>query len=77
MFTLQVGSGAAQRLAIIDLKTSLYVDYIINTPGEWSNSLVIAIPPGNYSLWIGPSEWDTDWTCDSGLAEYSFRVTSD
>ena len=76
-FTMQVASGAAQRLAILDLDSNSFVHSAINLEGRWSPIHVVTIPPGNYSLWIGPSEWDTDWTCDSGLAEYSFRVTSD
>lgn len=77
-FTLHAASGASKRLGIVDLDTGTFVDnFIIDTPGQWSQPYTVELPPGNYCLWIAPTTWNSDWTCDSGLAEYSFRVIVD
>jgi len=75
VFTLQVASGAPKTLAIMDLDAFELVDWVSNPAGQWSDELVVDLPPGNYCLWAAPTNW-TSCDCDSGLAEYSFRVTS-
>ena len=40
-------------------------------PGGTEGSAVFAdLPAGDYSILVGPADWDVTWTCDSGLEDY-------
>ncbi|MCH2148054.1 MAG: dockerin type I domain-containing protein [Phycisphaerales bacterium] len=72
-FTLEIGSGASQILGIVDLDSFTFADGVINPEGE-IGAREITLPPGNYCIWTGPSDWNQAWTCESGLADYVFSI---
>lgn len=73
-YSLSVGSGAAQLLGLVDLDAGAFIDYSINTAGYVADPYDVAVTSTNNCIWIGPSDWNTAWTCDSGLAAYVFSV---
>ena len=74
IFSLKIGSGAAQLLGIVDLDAMAFSDYVINESGLYTPRTDVQLNPGTYCIWIAPSDWNTDWTCASGLADYMFTV---
>jgi hypothetical protein len=74
-FSLEIGAHATQILGIVDLDAVAFVDYVVNEPGLYSPPADVTLSSGSYCIWVGPSDWNTDWTCESGLADYVFSVT--
>ena len=74
VFSLEIGSGAAQLLGIVDLDAVAFSDYVVNEAGLYTPPTDVTLGPGTYCLWVGPSVFDTSWTCDSGHADYMFTV---
>jgi len=76
-YTFTVGSSGMDLLfGIIDLNTGAFVDGAawVLTGGVEATVEAPAIPAGSYSLVAAPADWNTDWTCDSGLVEYFMLV---
>jgi hypothetical protein len=73
-FSLQVGSGGAMLLGLVDKDAGAFIDYSINTAGFVADPYDVTVTAGNHCIWIGPSDWNVEWTCDSGLAAYVFSV---
>jgi hypothetical protein len=73
-FSLVVGSGAAQLLGLVDKDAGAFIDYSINTAGFVADPYDVTVTAGNHCIWIGPSDFNVEWTCDSGLADYVFSV---
>ena len=70
-FTVSCGSSGMDALfGIVDNTAGAFVAAYV-MPGGYEGSAVFAdLPPGDYSVLIGPSDWVLDWTCDSGLVDY-------
>jgi hypothetical protein len=73
-FSLSVGSGGAMLLGLVDKDAGAFIDYSINTAGFVADPYDVTVAAGNHCIWIGPSDWNVEWTCDSGLAAYVFSV---
>ena len=65
--------GPELLFGIIDLDAVVFVEYVIVSPGTVVTYEYATLAPGNYGFWVGPSEWNTDWTCDNG-ANYWLRL---
>ena len=74
VFTLQIGSDAAQLLGIVDLDALVFSDYVVNQPGLYTPRTDVSLDPGSYCIWVGPSNFNVEWTCDSGRADYMFTI---
>ena len=76
-FTMTVGSAGFDMLfGVIDNDTLVFVAeaaWVLNG-GVEATVTTGAIPAGNYSIVVTPNEWDTAWTCASGLGEYHIQV---
>lgn len=76
-FTITTGSSGFDSLfGVIDNDTLVFVTGAawVLTGGVEATVTTDAIPAGNYSIVVTPNEWDTAWTCDSGLGEYHIQV---
>jgi hypothetical protein len=73
-FAIQVGSGAAMLMGLVDKDAGAFIDTVINTAGFVSDPYDVTVAAGNHCIWVGPSDFVLEWTCDSGLAEYVFSV---
>ena len=51
---------------IVDLDSSAFVEYIAVDPGQVVTHDYAAFAPGNYAFWVGPSDWNVDWSCANG-----------
>ena len=72
-FDVSVGSGGAILHGFVDLDALAFIDYVINLEG-WYVEGSIVVPAGNHCVWTGASDWNTAWTCASGLADYQATV---
>jgi hypothetical protein len=76
-FTFTVGtSGFDLLFGVLDLDSGAFVagaGWVL--PGGIEDSVTSpVIPAGNYSVIAAPNDWNTDWTCDSGLVEYFMLI---
>ena len=74
-FTISAGtSGMDLLFGVVDNAAGAFVAaYMI--PGGFEGSAdFLALPAGDYSILVGPNEWNTDWTCASGLVDYSVQL---
>jgi hypothetical protein len=70
-FTVSCGSSGMDALfGIVDNTLGAFVAAYV-MPGGYEGSAVFAdLPAGDYSILIGPNDWNLEWTCDSGLVDY-------
>jgi hypothetical protein len=70
-FTVSAGSSGMDALfGVVDNTAGTFVAAYV-MPGGYEGSAVFAdLPAGDYSVLIGPSDWNLEWTCDSGLVDY-------
>lgn len=73
-FSLQIGSGAAMILGVVDKDALAFFDLIINEAGFYNDPYAVTVPAGNHCIWAGPSDFNLEWTCASGAADYVFTV---
>lgn len=72
MMTLTIGSDAPKYCLIYDLVSAGNGGYI-NEAGYYAVADYDA-PAGDNVVLTGPIDWDTTWTCGSGLETYTFGV---
>jgi hypothetical protein len=74
-FTLSVGtSGMDVVFGVVDNDLGAYVAAYV-MPGGYEGSVeFLALPAGNYSILVGANDWNTDWTCASGLVDYTVQL---
>ena len=72
--TCEVETGTLL-FGIVDLDASVFVEYVSVGPGEVVMHDYAAFAPGNYAFWVGPSEWNVDWSCANG-ANYWLKLES-
>ena len=74
-FTISVGtSGMDCLFGIVDNVAGAFVEAYA-MPGGYEGSVTFAeIPAGDYSILVGPNDWNLDWTCDSGLVDYWVQI---
>jgi len=72
MMTLSIGSDAPKYCLIYDLVSTLNGGYI-NEAGYISVGDFDA-PAGDNVVLTGPIDWDTAWSCGTGLETYTFSV---
>ena len=70
--TISIGSDAPKYCLIYDLVSGGNAGYI-NEAGYYSVGTYDA-PAGDNVVLTGPIDWDTTWTCGSGLETYTFNV---
>jgi ribose/xylose/arabinose/galactoside ABC-type transport system permease subunit len=70
-FTISCGtSGMDLSFGVVDNALGAYVAAWV-MPGGYEGSVEIAdLPAGDYSILLGPNDWNLDWTCDSDLVDY-------
>ena len=73
-FSLQIGSGAAMILGVVDKDALAFFDLIINEAGFYNDPYAVTVPAGNHCIWAGPSDFNLEWTCASGAADTVFTV---
>ncbi|HIA71169.1 MAG TPA: hypothetical protein EYO01_00465 [Phycisphaerales bacterium] len=74
-FTISAGtSGMDLLFGVVDNALGAFVAaYVV--PGGFSGSAdFLALPAGDYSILVGANEWNTAWTCASGLVDYSVQL---
>jgi len=72
MMTMSVGSAAPKYVLILNQTTGLGSGFV-NEAGFYAVGDLDAEPADNVVL-TGPIDWDTTWTCGSGLETYTFSV---
>jgi hypothetical protein len=58
---------------IVDLDLVEFVEYVVVPAGQIYTHEFAPVAPGNYSFWVGASEWNTDWSCANG-ADYWMQL---
>ena len=61
-------------MGLVDKDAGAFIDTVINTAGFVSEPYDVTVAAGNHCIWVGCSDFNLEWTCDSGLAEYVFSV---
>jgi hypothetical protein len=70
-FTITVGSSGEDLVfGLVDNVAGAYVEAYTLNGGLEGTVTFATIPAGDYSILIGANDWNTDWTCDSGLVDY-------
>jgi hypothetical protein len=57
----------------VNLDTGI-VDYLIDHIAGHMNTTNLDIPAGNWAMVATVSDWNTAWTCGSGLETYTMLV---
>jgi hypothetical protein len=70
-FTISVGtSGEDLLFGLVDNAAGAFIEAFTATGGLEATVTFATVPAGDYSILVGPADWNTDWTCDSGLVDY-------
>jgi hypothetical protein len=74
-FTMSVGSSGMDLLfGVVDLNAGAFVNAYVLPGGTTGSVTEVGLPAGNYAILCGPADWNTAWTCASGLADYSIQL---
>jgi len=74
-FTISVGtSGMDLLFGVVDNAAGAFVEAFVLPGGFEGSADYTALPPGNYSILVGPADWNTAWTCASGLVDYTVQL---
>ncbi|MCH2162798.1 MAG: hypothetical protein MK085_13110, partial [Phycisphaerales bacterium] len=74
LMNLEVGSAAPKYILVYNLDTADNLGWI-NEAGFYGGGEV-DFAPGNNVLLSGPIDWDTTWTCGSGLETYTITAST-
>jgi hypothetical protein len=70
-FTISVGtSGMDLLFGVVDNAAGAFVAAYVAAGGTEGSADFLALPAGDYSVLVAPNDWNTDWTCASGLVDY-------
>ncbi|MDP7009412.1 MAG: hypothetical protein QGI78_07565, partial [Phycisphaerales bacterium] len=70
-FTISVGSsGETLLFGVVDNAAGVFVEAFALTGGTEASVALATLPAGDYSILVGANDWNTDWTCASGLVDY-------
>ena len=72
-FDFSIGSEMSTVILLVNL-TAGTVDNDVLAPAGTIAEVTWTIGAGNWSVVTAPSEWNTAWTCASGLSEYRFSM---
>jgi len=74
-FTMTVGSSGADILfGVVDLNAGAFVNAYVLAGGTVESVTEAGLPAGNYAILCGPADWNTAWSCGSGLENYSIQL---
>jgi len=70
-FVISAGtSGEDLLFGVVDNAAGAFVAAYMIPGGTEGSAEFLALPAGDYSILVGPNEWNTAWTCASGLVDY-------
>ena len=72
-FDLSIGSQMGTVILLVNLDAGTVDNDVAALPGTIA-SATWTIGGGNWSVVTAPSEWNTAWTCASGMSEYRFTL---
>jgi hypothetical protein len=73
--TITAGSSGLDLLfGIVDLNAGAFINAYVLPGGTVASVTEVGLPAGNYAILCGPSDWNLDWTCASGLVDYSIQL---
>jgi hypothetical protein len=72
-FDLSIGSEMGTVILLVNLDTATVDNEVTAGPGTIA-SATWTIATGNWSVVTAPSEWNTAWTCASGISGYRFSL---
>lgn len=72
-FDLSIGSEMGTVILLVNLDANTVDNEVTAAPGTIA-SATWTIATGSWSVVTAPSEWNTAWTCASGISEYRFSL---
>jgi hypothetical protein len=72
-FDFSIGSEMSTVILLVNLDAGTVDNDVLAAPGTIAE-VTWTIGAGNWSVVTAPSEWNTAWTCASGLSEYRFSM---
>ena len=72
-FDFTIGADSTCLILVVNIDAGT-VDYVADHLAGFMNTTTIEMPAGNWSAVSTVSDWNTAWTCGSGLETYTMQV---
>jgi len=72
-FNFTIGANSTCLILMVNLTTGT-VDWVADHAAGYMNTTALTLAPANWATVATVSEWNTAWTCGSGLETYTMQV---